>query len=77
MDPTIEEKLERLRILEEKQLRARESVIRSKQRPEFKEVKKRNSADYYQRHKEELKERRLQRENKFFQENNSPKETVF
>jgi hypothetical protein len=77
MEPTIEEKLERLRILEEKQLRARESVIRSKQRPEFKEVKKRNSADYYQRHKEELKERRLQRENKFFQENNYPKESVF
>ena len=75
MEPTLEEKLERLRILEEKQRRARESVIRSKQRPEFREVKKRNSADYYQRHKEELKERRLQRS--FFQENNSPKESVF
>ena len=59
MDPTIEEKLERLRILEEKQRRARESVIRSKQRPEYKEVIKRNSTTYYQRHKDEIKERRL------------------
>ncbi len=61
MDPTIEEKLERLRILEEKQRRARESVIRSKQRPEYKEVVKRNSTTYYQRHKDEIKERRLQK----------------
>jgi hypothetical protein len=57
----IEEKLERLRVLEEKQKKAIESTKRSKQRPEFKEVKKRNSATYYQRHKDEIKERKLQR----------------
>ena len=59
LSPDIKEKLERLQILEEKRLKTIECVKRSKQRPEYKEVVKRNSATYYQRHKEEIKERRL------------------
>jgi hypothetical protein len=69
----IKEKLERLRILEEQRQKAIESARRSKQRPEYKEVKKRNSADYYQRHKEKIKEKRLAKLNEIKKEEIPPK----
>ncbi len=50
----VEDKLERLRIFEEKQKKATECLRKSKQRPEYKEVIRRSSATYYERHKEEL-----------------------
>lgn len=59
MEETVEEKLERLRIFEEKQKKANESVIRSKKRPEYiekqKEYQKQYQKEYYQRKKEEIK----------------------
>ena len=69
----IKEKLERLRILEEQRQKAIESARKSKQRPEYKEVKKRNSATYYQKHKEEIKQKRLEKLNEFKKVENPPK----